>query len=409
MQECPKLRPGIEAFPGTAGGRPVVYLHDATSIVEEPLVVPQDVFFIVALLDGKHTIRDIQTAYARQFGTLVFSDHIARIVAEMDAHLLLDGERFRKVVSELEQEFRAAPVRPATGAGRSYEADSTALRRQLDALLESLSPADQEMVAAAQRPVKAIVAPHIDYERGCCCYALAHSILRGACEAELFVILGTNHFGSDARFALTEKDFETPLGRVPTDKRFVGALAEAYDGDAFEGEFGHRNEHSIELQVVFLRHMLPDGAQLGIVPILCGSFDDLMADAASPGDVPEIAGMISALRQEIAARDKVCVIASADLSHIGRRFGDERPLTPGYLGSVEDRDREMLEGAAQIDAERVYRSVQKDENARNVCGLAAIYMLLQVADVERGTLLKYEQAIDGQTGSAVAFAAMAFH
>ena len=44
MEERPKLRPGIEAFPGTAGGRRVVYLHDATSIVQEPLAVPEDVF-----------------------------------------------------------------------------------------------------------------------------------------------------------------------------------------------------------------------------------------------------------------------------------------------------------------------------------------------------------------------------
>ncbi|MFQ5810772.1 MAG: AmmeMemoRadiSam system protein B, partial [Armatimonadota bacterium] len=370
MDECPKLRAGIEAFPGTAGGRRVVLLHDMTSLVEEPVAVPEDVFFILSLFDGAHSVREIQTAYARHFGTLVFSDHITRIVEEMDARLLLDSERFRTVQSELEREFRAAPVRAAACAGRSYESDPEPLRRRLDTLLESLSPADQKAVAATEAPVRALVAPHIDYGRGGRSYAVAHSALRHGCEAGLFVVLGANHFGDGARFALTEKDFDTPLGTVRTDKAFVKALADAYDGDAFEAELGHRNEHSIELQIVFLRHMVPEGDELSVVPILCGSFDDLMADGASPRDVPEIAGMIAALRQEMKARDDVCVIASADLAHIGRRFGDERPLTPGYLATVEEQDREMLDRAAEMDAEGVYRSIQKDGNARNVCGLA---------------------------------------
>jgi AmmeMemoRadiSam system protein B len=409
MAECPKLRAGIEAFPGAAGGRRVVFLHDATGLVEQPVAVPEDVFFILSLFDGEHSIREIQTAYARQFGTLVFSDHINRVVQEMDTRLLLDGERFRKVQSELEQEFRAAPVRAATCAGKSYEADPDALRTRLDALLESMSPADQEAVAATGAPVKALVAPHIDYERGGRSYAVAHGALRRGCEAGLFIVLGTNHFGDGARFALTEKDFETPLGTVRTDKTFVRALADAYDDDAFEGEFGHRSEHSIELQMVFLRHMVPEGGELSVVPILCGSFDDLMADGVSPGDVPEIAGMIAALRQEMAARNGVCVIASADLAHIGRRFGDQRPLSPGYLAAVEEQDREMLDRAADMDAEGMYRSIQEDANARNVCGLAAMYTLLEVADASQGTVLKYEQAVDRQTGSAVTFGALAFH
>jgi len=409
MDECPKLRPGIEALPGNAGGRRVIVLHDTTSIVPEPVAVPEDVFFILSLFDGTNSIRDIQTAYARQFGGLLFSDHIGQIVAEMDEHLLLDSERFREVRSKLEEEFRAAPVRPSTCAGGSYESDPDALRLQLDGLLQSLSPTDQEAVAAMEGPVAALIAPHIDYARGGRSYAIAHNVLRHGCEADLFIILGTNHFGDGARFALTEKDFETPLGRARTDKSFVKALAGAYDGDALSGEIAHRNEHSIELQLVFLQHMLPEEAEWSVVPILCGSMDDLMSDGTSPEDVPEIAGMAAALREQIAQRERVCVIASADLAHIGRRFGDQRALTPSYLSAVEEQDREILDHAAEMDAEGVYRSLQNDANARNVCGLAAIHTLLKVTDASQGTLLRYDQAIDRETGSAVTFASMAFH
>ena len=70
------------------------------------------------------------------------------------------------------------------------------------------------------------------------------------------MILGVAHQYCQRRFALTRKDFETPLGLVPTDREYVDQIAALAGRDLFEDELSHRTEHSIEFQVVFLQYVL---------------------------------------------------------------------------------------------------------------------------------------------------------
>ena len=50
----------------------------------------------------------------------------------------------------------------------------------------------------------------------------------------------------------------------------------------------------------------------------------------------------------------------------------------------------------------------RDENARNVCGVAPIYVTLKLGE-GTGRLLRYGQGrIDPETGSVVSYAAVAF-
>ena len=90
---------------------------------------------------------------------------------------------------------------------------------------------------------------------------------------DFFVILGTGHSGPANNFAITEKDFVTPLGVASTDRDFVAALREQCDTDFTAGELAHKSEHSVEFQVVFLQYLYK---RLGlvergpsIVPVLC--------------------------------------------------------------------------------------------------------------------------------------------
>src|SRR5918911_5742125 len=70
--DYPKLRP-IEAFPVNLGGREVVCLRDPTQLTDGAVFVPRETLFILAHFDGKHSILDIQEAYTRQSGELLFS------------------------------------------------------------------------------------------------------------------------------------------------------------------------------------------------------------------------------------------------------------------------------------------------------------------------------------------------
>jgi AmmeMemoRadiSam system protein B len=177
--------------------------------------------------------------------------------------------------------------------------------------------------------------------------------------------------------------------------------------DLFKSELAHRAEHSIEFQCVMLRHVFAGRREFSIVPVLASFLHECMASGKDPESDPEIAGFLDALRGTVAASGrKVCLVAGADLSHVGPRFGDSRQATQAFLSDVERADREMLEAVAGCDAREFYESVARDGDSRRICGLSPIYALLRATDASSGVLLHYAQWPDPQ--GAVTFASLEF-
>ena len=94
--------------------------------------VPPQTAVILELFDGKHSLLDIQEAFARRFGVLLFQEQLLQVIQSLDDCLLLDSPRFARHRETVEDDFRHAPHRPARMAGMSYPAEPDALRRDLD-------------------------------------------------------------------------------------------------------------------------------------------------------------------------------------------------------------------------------------------------------------------------------------
>jgi AmmeMemoRadiSam system protein B len=258
--------------------------------------------------------------------------------------------------------------------------------------------------------LKAVIAPHIDLRRGGACYAHTYKHVAEESDADLFVILGVNHFGGNGFFSLTRKHFETPLGLFETDTAFIDALAQNYGDDLFAGEFAHKQEHSIEFQVIFLQYLFGNQRPIKIAPILCSSFHEIIAQGVSPSEVKQVKTFIESLRKTIAeSNQKICLIAGVDLSHVGGRFGDEGILTSMLLNQLKGEDLQMLQTVEAIDVEGFYNSIQKNNDRRNICGLPAIYTMLSVLDASAGKLIKYDQSVEQDTQSVVSYASMCFY
>jgi predicted class III extradiol MEMO1 family dioxygenase len=413
----------------------VILLRDAAGLSDRAVAVPPDVFSLLTLLDGTRTLRDIQAEHIRSSGQLLLTEHLERIVAELDANLLLEGETFERFVQQQRQEFAELDVRPASHAGKAYPADPGLLRDQLRsyfavaALNNPLSDEDRASAPAA------LIAPHIDFARGGPCYGHAYRHLAESESAPpLLVILGTAHSApiaggaSAAPYVLTRKDFVTPLGRAATDGRLLDALEHVWPGarDLYRDELSHRGEHSIEFQVVLAQYALGAERMPPILPVLgtvpafrrktgtvpCAG-DSPRRDspcapsgARQPGEAEEFLGALRRVLDEHAPG--ACVIAGADLSHIGQQFGDRGPLTSGAREAAERGDRLLLAHAERVDADGLLEAARDETGARNVCGVPPIYALLRTTTARSGRLLRYEQAVDRRTQSMVSFAAMVF-
>jgi len=404
----PKMRP-VNAFPVSYSGNEMVCLQDTSGLAENTVVIPENIFFIVSMLDGENSVQDIQAAYMRRFGDLLFSERIEEVIDELDKNFFIEGERFEDHKEKLKAEFRKAETRPFSHQGDTAENEPARLRSELRAYTSHPEGPGEVVPDIPSGDLKGIMLPHIDYMRGGPCYAWGYSCLETFGDIETFIILGVNHMSGESPFAVTSKSFETPLGLMDTDKDFVQALIDCSDQDLLEGEFYHRNEHSIELQAVWLKSLYEEEDDVKIVPVLCSGFDQFFEKDVSPSEDGRVRDFVDCMKETISASGKkVCLMASVDLSHIGPQFGDDRPVVAGDLHDIRHADLRTLKPAEALDKEGFWEDVALDENRRNICGLSAIYTFLSIVEASEGKLLKYAQWRDEQGLGCVTFASMVF-
>jgi hypothetical protein len=401
--EYPKLRP-VEALPAQQN---MICLRDPQGFSDRLLLIPPPLFFVVSLFDGRHSVLDIQAEYTRRFGELLFSDKIREIIGQLDEALFLESERFQQ--ARAVEEFRAAEVREATHAGVSYEADPHKLEEQLGAFFTGPGGPGLPQRVRPSGKLRALIAPHIDLRRGGRCFAWSYAELARECRAQSFVILGIAHTATKHPFVLTDKDFKTPLGTADTDREFLKILEAHLRTDFYEDEFCHHSEHSVEFQILFLQYLYRNEAPLQIVPILC-SLPPEFYQGGAISEHSEIEEFIGALGETLEQQgSEVCCIAAVDLSHIGRRFGQDISMSTPLLKQIEAEDRAMIETILSGDADAFLRGIQEEQDRRNVCGVPAIYALLRVLPAGKGKLLCYQQAVDASTQSMVSFMAGGFY
>ncbi len=425
----PRLR-RVESFPvRQASGEMAFALRDPEGFAGA-IVLPYQAALLASLMDGSRTLADLQQAIQERIKQPVAPADVESVVRALDERNFLDTQRFRSLWKLQIERYLNLRVRPAAHVGTAYAEQPAALREQLAALFTDPKGPGQPAVRAATvvdrtdgntsanpGTLTGIVSPHIDLRRGGLAFAWAYKTLAEQSDADLFVILGTGHSPMRNMFALTKKDFDTPLGTVETDRTFVARLAARMtatpggkDISLYGDELAHRQEHSIEFQAVFLQYLLGDRRPFKIVPILTGSFHEFVAAGTSPVSSPELAGFVSALRGAVAEyQGRVCFIASADLAHIGQRYGDQALLDAARLQQQSETDRRLLAAACAPDAEAFFRQIAEREDRDRVCGLSPIYTMLAATQPQRGELLRYDQAVELDGTSCVSFASAAFY
>jgi hypothetical protein len=381
--KLPALRP-VEILPfRRADGEVYFALHDPAQLAPQSIAISVAGYFVLAHLDGEHSPADVQAAFRAQTGLELPEREIMKLVEALDEGLFIRGERAERALAQRRESYRAAPVRD----NRDRYRDARALRSEIDELL----------AAGAVAPVKhvrGLVAPHLDYTRGAPCYADAYATLAAAPPAERYVILGANHAGQSMSVVATTKDFRTPLGAAATDREFIHSVEERLGSSLCAHEDDHLHEHSVELQVHVLQVVL-EGRPFEIVPILCPDVCGVTGTAPADGAGPDLRDFAQALGALIAKSDKrTVVVAGADLSHVGRRFGDEQPSSPEFLEEVAAADQNLLALLEARRDEEFFASLRATVNPTRICSTGCLFALLHALPGRPLRVLSYHQAVD---------------
>jgi hypothetical protein len=399
FDQIPPLR-FLEATVSAQEGQKLISLFDPTGYCDGVMNVSPGAFYILTLLSEKKSLATLLDEIKELAGATPPVEDLKKLILQADEACMLDNDRFQQLKRAIREAFMAQPTRLAAFAGKSYPEDPTVLRETLDELLDG-PMADQEGGAP-----KAIVVPHIDFRVGAELMAAGWRQVQNS-DAELFIILGTGHSLVDDFVAGLDKDFETPVGTMPTDHEFMALLQERFGESIYNEAEAHRVEHSVEFAALFMAHMFGDDPSKKAAPILL-SFPESVWELDHPRFNGErIERFVTALKETIAVYGKkVMFVASVDFAHIGHRFGDEGTLTDERLKSAEAIDRTLLDAVEEGDMVAFADTIKRTNRSNRVCGFPALYMLLGACDAKGGITLGYKQNIEGERESMVSFAAM---
>ncbi len=399
--DTPRLRQDLDLVPTHYKGESVFVVKDALGLITQPILLQRDDIRFLQLLDGTRTVQDLQLFFMRQQGgLLVSSDSIQKKLEKYDSMFLLDSDLYRDAKNRIFEKFSRQDIRRAFLAGHGYPETEEELRALLDSLFKVDSQRD---INTELNSLKALISPHIDLEIGKKIYTAAYTVLRGLSPKKIF-LFGTGHSLHDNYISLTEKDYETPLGIARTDKDIVRKLKSASISVSAPNDFDHRNEHSIEFQVLFLQYLF--GEAFEIVPVLYGSFSDVLAEYSRPMQIPGLNIFLEALREILAelSFDALCV-AGVDFSHIGPKFG-HMESSGALIQEARAHDKGLIETICSGDVKGFWEETQRVKGYYNVCGFSALSCLLEVLPQVKGQLLGYDFWEEAPTQSAVSFAAI---
>lgn len=409
--DMPKLR-AVEPIQTVVQGKRVIALKDPLQLTDRMICVGRDTLPLLAMLDGKHSLRDIQANLTTNVGRLVFVDEIKAILDRLDESFLLEGEKFRKAYESRVGAYREMPYRPSSHAGKSYHEDPAELRRELDSFFEKQhgGPGHLEFFSDPRTPT-GLVAPHIDIRAGSSSFANAYHALASGQPSDIYVILGTGHAGVEALFTAGSLDFHTPLGIGRIDRELLDRLSSNLGKDPASEEILHATEHVIEFQLIFLQHLFSGRRDFTILPILCSFSHHIFNSHDSTSGLRETFFLFcSALKQSCRETGKsVCFIASADLDHIGPRYGDHFVPHDGTISQALEKDTVLLHALEKLGVDDFVQGVASDGDARRICGFSPITAMLHCMEAQEGKLLSIDYARVDDRNSFVSFASMIFY
>ncbi len=265
-------------------------------------------------------------------------------------------------------------IREPVVAGQFYPGNPSRLLRDIESYLSGGPP---QLLQAS-----AVVSPHAGYVYS---GAVAGAVFSSVNLPDRFIVLGPNHTGMGATLALAPVgEWNTPLGPVRIDGELTRRLTEECP-QLREDVAAHAREHSIEVQIPFLKAKRPNPSFAAI--------------CVGTGDFSILEKLGHALARAIrSVSGPVLIVCSSDMTHYES------------AEAASAKDHLAIEKMLALDARGLY-DVVRSKNI-TMCGFApAVAMLTACRDLGAtgAKLVRYSNSgeVSGDFGSVVGYAGLA--
>jgi AmmeMemoRadiSam system protein B len=265
-------------------------------------------------------------------------------------------------------------IRKSAVAGQFYPSGKSDLEKELNNFFDNAKQ-------SSRKKAFGIISPHAGYMYS---GQVAANVYHAAELPEIAVILAPNHYGFGKNASIiSEGRFEIPLGTVEIASQEAMKLL-AGSAVLHEDSLSQVREHSLEVQLPFLKKLKPD---LKIIPITLMHLTYYFCEKLSE----ELAALVSE------NREKYVIVASSDMNHFESQNVGNR------------KDRIAIERVLALDPKGLYNAVS--EHDISMCGfIPAVIMLLAAKklQVKNAELVDYRTSgdITGDFSSVVGYAGM---
>jgi AmmeMemoRadiSam system protein B len=286
-------------------------------------------------------------------------------------------------------------LREPVMADRFYPGSPEACQADVE-LYCRLEPGDLESVHA---PARGGIVPHAGWMCSGRVAGRVFAVLQRAASPNTIVFFGTMHRvrGRMARVQ-AEGQWATPLGPLDIDEGLAREVVACSDLVTDDPE-AHLDEHSLEVQTPFIKHLFPD---VRILPILMPPVPEALAIGRSIGAVLASVGY------------ETVAIGSTDLTHYGPAYGfvPQGGGDEGFDWARDVNDRRLLDRMLGFKAEEVVPEVVRHHNACGPGAIAATMAAVERLGASRAALLVHttsrEVLQDRSFGGAVGYAGVVY-
>jgi AmmeMemoRadiSam system protein B/AmmeMemoRadiSam system protein A len=236
------------------------------------------------------------------------------------------------------------------GAMGWYEADADALRAQLGGFFDKAKVEERGNVIG-------LILPHAGYRYSGQTAAYGAKAIKG--KYKRVIVIGPSHrVPMEEVFSVpTVTHYETPLGRVPLDRKFIRKLL-GYP--VFSNvPYAHESEHSVQIEVPLLQYAQEE---FELVPIVAGQCS------------LETIEKCGAILKSMIDKDTL-VVASSDFVHYGPNFGYV-PFKENVPAEIKEIDMGAYEYIQKKDCKGFVD--YKERTGATICGSVPIAVLLSM-------------------------------
>ena len=390
----PPVRRDIQMIPVQSNGDFYFYFYDALKYTNPEFALNRQVEPVLSLINGRLSIEQIR----EMLGGSIEKEDLLKFIQMLDQEMLLETDQFKNYSRSVEENYEKQSVRQPLLAGSSYPAEKEEQYEYVRSLLDS------ESSSSPYKPQKALFAPHIDTDIGGSSYAKAFSTIKSLTPKRV-VILATSHYSGyypglyeNKPFIGSRKTHLSAAGNLKVDEEYLDQLKKNSESIGYtEQDRAHRTEHSVELHLLFANHIW--NHDFKIVPILVGSFEELFykKDGALNNYINNFSDLIKSLDDP-----DTFYLISGDLSHIGMKFGDDRPAS-NMRNRVSVFDKAFLELASKNRSEDLLEHISTGYDPFRVCGFPPILTFLKTFPKVNGKILDYQWWDESDRHSAVSY------